>query len=760
MRFNHFARKILLAGTAISLPLAPAFAQSSEGGISEIVVTAQKREQSLQKVPIAVTALTSNELAKANIDGQQALPKLTPNMNLTVIASFASVYIRGVGTQYANPGLESSVAVYLDDTYMPRANNGMFTLNDVARVEVLKGPQGTLYGRNATGGAVRIITNDPKYDRMEVAASATYGSRSRMVLDGMINIPLGDNAALRVTGRHDQRDGHVRNLAPGARQKRLGNRNEELYMAKLHIDATPEFKIKLSGDYSRKNDSEGHNFTNLYPGAPEQLGIALGGCGQTASFYTICNDNNASLGQKRLIGQNIESYGATLRLEYDLGSSTLSSTTAFRKTEENNTADLDSTGAPLQIGAGNPWTKQFTQELQIASDGSSDLNYVAGLYYLREKSGYFFSVSGLALDGALLFPNAALGGDGAQKATSWAPYFQFDWKFADKLTLTAGARYTKEKKKLLYNDVVAGPVNLDTGFPIESLSVRTPMPLVTRKFKQFTPKVTLSYEPADRVMVYATYARGFKSGGLNLPAFGPVDSVKPEILDDFEIGWKMQTGTIRFNGAAFYYKYKDLQIQITDQTTGGTRVVNAAKADIKGIEADLTWAPDDALEVGIGGGYLDTKYKNFIGDAYIPCSEDTVPSTLPGCVGQGGAGLSLLGGQNLSGNRLVNSPKFSGYIRAQYTADLGNSGSLTVGSILNHRSKAYFDVASRFVDKARTMLSASLVWSSADEHFTAGLYGENLTDKKYVTINQPQNTGGWKIQGLGREILFRVGFKY
>lgn len=220
-------------------------------------------------------------------------------------------------------------------------------------------------------------------------------------------------------------------------------------------------------------------------------------------------------------------------------------------------------------------------------------------------------------------------------------------------------------------------------------------------------------------MLYATYARGFKSGGLNLPAFGPVDTVRPEILDDFGIGWKVQTDAIRFNGAAFYYKYND-----------------------------------------------------FIGDSYMPCGEvaglsATTPAEIAGkalavagCAGQGGAGLALVGGRDLSGNRLVNSPKFSGYIRASYTHPLDNAGSITVGSILNHRSLAYFDVANRFKDKARTMLSGSLVWTSANEKYTVGVFGENLTNRRYTTINQPQNTGGWLVQALGREVLFRVGVKY
>lgn len=779
MAGKPITRALLLSniGVFVCLWAAPVWAQAPggttadpvtpTGGLAEIVVTAQKRAQNLQNVPIAVTALAGTDLASSNIEGQLTLPKLTPNMNFTVIASFASVYIRGVGTQYANPGLESSVSVYVDDTYIPRANSGMFTFNDIERIEVLKGPQGTLYGRNATGGAIRIITHDPKPE-FEGSAALTYGTDNRVAVEGMINIPVREGIALRFAARHDEADGYTRNLVPFARQPELGDRNEELYTGKLLLEPTEDLTIKFSGDYARKNDSEGHMFTNLFPGGPEQLGMAIGGCGGLAtSFYTLCNDGGRP-GVPRLIGQNIESYGGTGRIDYDFGPATASSITAYRVTKENNVADLDSTGANIQNGANKLFTRQFTQELQVASNDTGPLTYVGGVYYLRETSGSFFTVYGEGLDQSLGFPGASLGGDGRQRAESIAPYVQLDWKATDRLTVTAGARYTWESKKLLSNFVVAGPVGPD-GFPIESLSSRTQVPDAKRKFNEFTPKLTLSYELADRMMVYATYARGFKSGGLNLPAFGPVDSVDSESLDDFEVGWKMDVGNIRFNGSAFWYKYKDLQIQITDQTTGGTRVVNAAKADIKGLEADITWVPTDQFEFGAGGGYLDHKYKDFIGDAYIPCGEvpgisagtpaevDGKAAAQAACAGQGGLGLALVGGRTLSGNSLVNAPKFSGYVRGQYTQPLGEMGQIRLSSIVNYRTKAYFDVANRFVDKKRALVSANITWTSADERYLISVYGENLTGKKYSLINQPQATGGWHVQAPPRQIYVKAG---
>jgi iron complex outermembrane recepter protein len=778
----------LFASASLMIWLSPALAQATpaaaadEGGLSDIVVTAQKRSENLQDVPIAVTAIGGGELQAANIDGQMSLPKLIPNVNFTVIASFASVYVRGVGTAFANPGLESSIPVYFDDTYVPRAASAMFSFTDVDHIEVLKGPQGTLYGRNATGGAIRIITHDPKKN-FEGRVGLTYGSDNRKLGEAMINVPLGEHAALRIAGRHDENDGYVRNLFPGAKQDRLQDRNEDMISAKLLLEPSADFTIKLSGDYMEKHDSEGHAFQNIYTGLPEQLGFLLGNCGRT-TFYTICNNQGANDGLAIPIGQNLTVYGATLRLDYDLGGATISSITSFRNHFEYNGADLDSTGSYFQHAVGRPRTKQQTQEFQIASDSSGPFRYVAGLYYLKERSGYFFSVFGTALNGAV-GPGGALGGDGKLKVSSWAPYAQVDFDVSDQFTITAGARYTSERKTLISNFLRIGTLST-SGFP-DPVAVSIPQCITGTaavapatgcvgfqgvKFSEFTPKLTLSYKPNDDLMVYATYAKGFKSGGLNLPAFGPVDRVDPEKLDDFEGGFKFESGNIRFNGAAFYYKYKGLQIQITDQTSGGTRVQNAASATVKGLEADLTWAPTSQFEIGTGFGFTDGKYKNFRGDAYAPCAavpalpaRDAVEAAgkaaaLAGCTAGGGLGLALVGGRNLSGQRLINTPKFSSYLRAQYTQPLEGAGNVTLSGVVNTRSKSFFDPAGSFVDRSRTLLSARLGWTSENDRYTVAVFGENLGGVKYFTINSPQGTGGWQIPAAPRQVYVTAGVKF
>ncbi|MET0544821.1 MAG: TonB-dependent receptor [Caulobacterales bacterium] len=781
MKFNRFMTSVGAAAMAVGFVAGAAQAQESSG-LADIIVSSQKRAENLQDVPIAVTALSSAQLAGANIEGQLALPKITPNLGFTNNSGFASPYLRGIGTQFANPGLEQSVSVYLDDIYMPRSSSGLFSFGDIERLEVLKGPQGTLYGRNATGGAIRVITKMPS-KKFEGNANVTYGTDDRVALDGAINIPLGDAFSFRIAGRHDQNDGYVKNIAPN---KTGGgpvlhtndmNKNEDMVFAKLAYDNGGNFRALLSGDWAHKKDREGPTNRPLFFDG-RQIGVALGGCVPT-KFYEVCEDGPHFL--------NIRSHGAALRMDYDLEGVTVSSITGYRREYENNASDLDATGAYVQNVYGHPHTRQMTQELQAASNGSGPLKYVAGLFYLREMSGYDFFVS--APGGTEI----RSGGKGSV-TESYAAYAQIDYDFTDQWALSLGGRYTKEKKTLKesygalqdLDDYEASPI---PGAPI----IRAPFgpctptnnflcesPRDSIKFNKFTPKATLTFRPADGQMIYVSASRGFKSGGFNLPAFGLVSKPKPETLDDIEIGYKFENDTIRWNTAAFYYDYKDIQIAITNQATGGTDIKNASGAKVKGIESDLTWMASEQLELGVGGGYLDSKYKGFTpAQDYVACSDlasyaGVVDAASFGfanfaCFGDGGVtsfgqnglGLTLLDGQNFSGNPLVNAPKVTAYLRGTYTQPLmEGGGKLVFNAIVNYRSKAYFTPSKLFVDKERTMASGKISWFSDDEKYFLSLIGENLTGKKYFTINSPQNTGGWSEVGAPRQIYVQLGAKF
>ena len=761
-------------GSKANSPVQPqGTADMGAGVFEEVVITAQRRAENLQDVPIAITALNTEQLGAANIQGQMDLPKLTTNLNFTSNTGYASPYIRGVGTPFGNPGLEPSVSVYFDDIYIPRASSALFSFGDIERVEVLKGPQGTLYGRNATGGAIRILLKDPVLDAFQGRVTATAGSDQTRIIDGMVNLPLSEGIAVRFAARHDENDGYIRNLEPDgdARGHERGqNRNTDLFTGRFLLERGP-LSVKLTGDYGHKDDRESMALASLFPGAPEQIGAALGGT-VSDGFMTYGNDD--------LVFFDGKAYGSALRIDYDIDALTLSSISGWRKESERNCADIDASGTFIQAACGRIATEQFTQEFQVTSDAAEPLRYVGGLYYLEERSGFSINLRASAFPpGFGLTTNR----DNV-RVRSIAPFAQLDYDISPLVSVSLGARYTYEKKKLTEGLAAVSEMDFSTGFPPsdaiafpspECTGPATPIPCndpgKSTDFRKMTYKATVSVKPMDDVLLYGTISRGFKSGGLNLPAFGFVDVVRPETLDDYEIGFKTEFGPVRWNGSLFYYDYKDLQIAITDQNTGVARALNAAAARMKGVETDISFVPIAPLEIAFGGSFIDAQYRDFSGDAYVPCGEvaglaaDTssaaagVAAGLAACAAQGGLGLALVSGQDLAGEHLVNTPKWTAYGRVQYTLPT-DVGTFVFGGIANYRSTAYFDPANRFPDRERTLFSARISWTSPSDRLTLAAYGENLSDERFDTIQQPQSVGGWRVPAPPRQFFFMAQMNF
>jgi iron complex outermembrane receptor protein len=738
------------------------------GSLVEIVVTAEKRSENLERVPVAVTAFTAGELAGSDIEGQLTLPKLTPNLNFTVIASFAAAYIRGVGTGFANPGLESSVPVYLDDVYLPRAASGIFDFNDLDRIEVLKGPQGTLYGRNATGGAIRIVTNDPQLGVLDGSGELLYGSEDRIKYGAVANLPLGSTAALRLAVEHDQDDGYIRNFAP-SRPGMVGDRNEGMYTAKLLLAPNDALHIKISADYETKNDNEGMTFQNVFK-APQQLGPLFGGCVST-NFYNLCNEDPG-------LGDHVTAGGVSGRIDYDIGPNMLSSITAYRSETENDFADVDATGADIQETHGTPETRQLTEELQLVSNGAGSLRYIAGFYFLHERAQYHYDAYGAAVDEELGSVGTALGFgdtplDFREEGTgiltnSYAPYAQADYTLNDQFSVEGGLRYTVERKTLLENVGGLGEINAQgyyvpgtfigaiTGACAIEGQVLCSQSGTSLKSNQLTPKLTFSYKPDDHNLGYVSASRGFKSGGFNLPAFGFVDKVDPETLNDFELGWKYDGARVRFNGAAFFYDYRNLQVQIIDPVTAATYDRNGADAHIYGLEGDVNWLLSERFELNAGWGYLHARYTSFPdGNVYV--ANDTTPACAvspAACVG------NSFPDKNLAGNALVNAPKLTAYVRPQYTLPEGDFGKLIFSGIVNYRAKTYFDVGNQLPDESRTLLSARIQWVSRDARWSVAVDGENLTGKEYYLSRVVEASGGFQVPAPPRQGYVSANVKF
>ncbi|MET0984393.1 MAG: TonB-dependent receptor, partial [Steroidobacteraceae bacterium] len=523
----------------------------------------------------------------------------------------------------------------------------------------------------------------------------------------------------------------------------------DMLRGKILFKASDALSIKLSGDYTDKDDREGAEFINL-EGAPTQLGVAIGGT-PSPGFYKSANDSDAQL--------HLEQAGGELRIDLDVGGTTLSSISGYRWSKlEARGSDLDTVDLPFQHDNYTEASNSYSQELQAVSDKTGPLTWIAGLYYFREGGDNTFNVFGQAIDASVGVPSgpnvgtldggAALNAKADVTTESFAPYLEGSYQLTDQLQLTLGGRYTWENKKLEENRVFLTGV-----VPGQQVPLFPPDGDRKLKFEKFSPKVSLNWKPISDVLLYVTYSRGFKSGGFNTPAFTPlVDSVEPETLDAYELGWKTEFGTVRFNGSVFYYDFKDLQIQRTDQTSGGTRVENAAAAKIYGIETDITWALTTAFELGVGGGLLQSEYKDYLGDAYVPAF------STQGCIAAGGVGSgnpACLGyaveARDFSGDTLAQAPEASAYVRAQYEIPLPDAmGVLHANALYSYTDRYFYNPEHSLAEPSKNLVSASVSWVSEGERFQLTAFGDNLLDEEYDILKVRQGTGGWHVPALPR----------
>jgi iron complex outermembrane receptor protein len=723
--------------------------------LGEIIVTAQKRSENLENVPITVDAISGDTLSRSNINMQQALSQVTPNVVVNQFATYVSPFIRGIGSKIENVGLDPSSSVYLDDEYMARASSGLFEFSDVDRIEVLKGPQGTLYGRNAVGGAIRIITTDPQPD-FSVNASVGYGTFDRKMFDGTLNIPITPILAARVTVGFDKADGIVQNIIPGYPAGM--DRDVESALAKLLFTPSERLTIKLRVDYSWRKDFDSNAYSALDKTAPGNVGVALGGQAQ-AGFYTFASTFNKDDEDK---GTEI-ARGGELRADYKLDTFTVSSISTYRYSSNEAKADLDGTTYPVLNGSSSiDYSKALTQEFQVVSDNTSRLAYNAGVFYFYEIGAYGFCIQGTSVLGL----GTALCGQQGTTAHSIAPYGQATFAFTDRLKLTLGARYTIERRALDYNVIYTGPPDTDRDINPNPPSARTEIePSSSLRFTRFTPKTTLSYEIADDLLTYATFSTGFKSGGYDIPAIAaPVARVKPETLNAYEGGFKYTRPAVRLNAAAFYYQQKDLQVATLNPETGSTTVENAGRATIYGVEGDADWAVTRQFTVGGSAGWLHGTFDQYLGTSYV------LSASLPACAAAGGLGSAgglpgaCLGysaiSANLAGKRIPEAPSFTGNVHAAYEMPLNsNLGTLTFAANAAYTSETMFTADNTVFMGATFLVSANIMWTSRDDRYRISIFGTNLTDRQYITDAEQSGTGGYYTVGRPREAGIRFGIK-
>lgn len=673
-------------------------AESSGAKLEEILVTAQKRESSIQETPLALTALSGDDLAERQVTDFERLAPSLPSVNFARNVGFARIAIRGLGFDSTQAGQEGRVAFHQDGVYVSRPSAQLSGFFDINRIEVVRGPQGTLYGRNATAGAVNVITNDPG-DTFGGSAKVTVGNYSLLQTEGALTGPVNDAISARLAFVTTDHSGYGYNSTT---RQEIDNEHSYSVRGKVKVEPSSTFNLLLSAEYSHQDDN---NFVYRYLGAGKPTvvptGLAIGGTVPSNRRDSFAN--NPQLNERRFSALNATA-------NWDVGFGTLTSVTGYRDSDTHLLSDADGTSAPIARAQINEVAHQLSEELRFAGDIGT-VSYLFGGYYFREE------VWGQSNFSPVRSPVPALAGAQVQgldyvgdlDTKAYAAFGQLDWRPLPGLTLSAGLRYSYEERAI---DQV-GLADLTTPYNPDAPYHHNLLQNDDTDFDSFTPRFSIDYQATDDILIYLTYAKGFKSGGFSLTAFSP--PLRPETLTDYEGGIKTEwlEGKLRVNLAAFYYDYTDLQVS---RLLGNqAQPVNAASAEVKGVEGEFIIIPVEGLEISGNGAWLDAEFTTFV---------TVEPARVE------------LGQQQLAGNRLPQAPRYTANLAAQYTKPIGKGelAGRVEGAWAGH---VYFSPFNRPETSQASYgkYNASMTWND-DSGWSASLFIRNITNKLTLSTGQ------------------------
>lgn len=584
LRLGNLGASLFALTTALCA--SPVLAQD-DGGLEEIVVTAQRKSESLQDTPISIVAFSSTALENKGIGGLSDLQTQVPNLQLTPFPNNATsprVYIRGIGNNSDHHTQDPSVAVYVDGVYMARSQGLATEVADLERIEVLRGPQGSLYGRNATGGAINFITSAPKLGEWSAKQNLTIGNLNHFKSRTLINIPVGDKLAAQLSYMRSSRDGVTENLGTGV--KRFGDQDRTAYRAALRWQPTDTLDLRYTYDRTEIGDTPAH--------------------AASVQFYPVQTPRpkQGSPLVRDLKANDIVSQGHALTATLDISDDVqLKSITAYRKLSSFTNQDFLSgvlgnfAAAKLSF---DQKQDQFSQELQLVGKSGDRLDYAVGLYYFTEKSDGF--------DTSLQYGTRQIDRWITAKNKAYAAYAQATYTPAivdDRLHLTVGARWSRDERRASYERDV---------YSSGTLTDSTPLTFGKQSFEDFSPSATLAFDINDNVNSYVRVASGYKTGGFNIGASSAArfsEGFAPEDVISYEWGIKsdLLDRKLRINAALFHMDYKDIQVNVPDpDQVSVLDVINAGKARIRGIELDMQMRPTQSLSFSFNYGYLDAKY--------------------------------------------------------------------------------------------------------------------------------------------------------
>ena len=700
---------LLFSVSAGAMAQAQESAANSQGasGSDDIIVTAQRREERARDVPISLTAMGDQQLAQANIETTNDLAMLVPGMRMERIGIYTQPALRGITTVITGPGSDANVATYLDGVYQPSNATTNFELPDVERVEVLKGPQGTLFGRNATGGAIQIFTKSPSFTPSG-SVSVGYGNYDNLQAKGFVSGPIVEDAiAASLAASYNRKDNYNHSIVPG--DGALPGEESYLVRGKLLIKPADNLSILLTGRYSRFEDSLVQNTIN---------GNSLG---KLFDPNTI-----APLGAREMAlntdGVNVvRSYDLTGQVKLETSIGTLTSLTAYIDSRTTNLSDADGTYQPNGLGLIFLVDQQddtFSQEISFASDLDGKFNFVLGTYYTDGSANW--APLGVSV------PGFAQSIYGTQTIKSWAGFGEVYYDLTDKLSAIAGLRYSWEKRKNFTDGPIGG---------IDLAKPATLTPRGARSWDDFTPRLSLKYALSPRDNVYFTFSQGFKSGLFNTTSLvGDIndpstwDVVNPEKITGYELGYKGNPiDAVTLNAAVFYYDYKNIQ-QNAFVVVGGlplSRNLNAASARIYGFEADANVQFSPSFDFRLALSVLDAKFKEF-DNAVVNVPNLANPNDRFSGIGNSSVSFDA------SGKPMVRAPKFSVSATPQYRTNLFG-GELDMSATFYYQTRTYMTFDQRISVDPHAKINANISWSPVDSGFKLTLYGRNLTNKDVLS---------------------------
>ncbi len=685
----------------------------------EILVTAQRRERPLQDVPISVSVFENPEIEALKLTDIAGVARYTPSLvwdqSFLGAANFSAIYIRGIGqaASFFEGSADPAVGVYLDGVYIGRAVGSVLGIHDVDQVEVLRGPQGALFGRNTTGGAVTVTIRQPAPEIFSWG-EVTIGSDSRLDARGVLNVPISDKVLTRFSASSLNQDGYGTSLQTGAE---FGDINTDSARAALRWLASDDLDVTFTYDRTRTRqnapvstlafaDAGPMSLTGAYNFfvAPTNFVEGFGsGIPWDARFLTPSEFTNFSTGETLT---EIDADGLAATVEWRAGDMTLKSITGYRSLESAWGSDTDM--SPLTIVESTIRTDQdqFSQEFTLQG-ASGRLAWLAGAYYFDEEvSGedrvlIIPEVAEAPVDPVFGVPNPLfgvpignIGPSQSSSAESLAAFFHLDYAVNDSLSAFGGFRYTREEKTAIDN----------SGLVANGRTSKT--------FNNLAPTVGLQYSVDSGLQIYASASRGFKSGGFNTVVLIPRDDFlpfKPEEITAIEFGFKMKRERFSLAAATFLYDYEDIQFPVFNDIAPEFR--NAAEAESQGVEIELVMAPTDSISVQAGVSYLDARYTRL--DA-----EDLAGLLAPIRID----------------NELPNAPEWTANLGVRWTTDVGQLGRLTLRGDYSWRDDMYKDAINtpEVMQPAHGLLYAAAEITSDDARWTLTLFGDNLTDERYI----------------------------